>query len=348
MEKIEILGIKTNSWHYRYYENLKKCWGLEKTSREGSICKYSRFVGIFSLLTLMALPLIIVGWLMLKFSRFAYKIMDKLPITTRVIDYLDRKINYGSFLEARVDDMETSPLLNCSLFGLLWIFILVVLVMLLVIGSLGICGFISVLPKIPIVIAVSILLIGWAFFQIFAVFGYALKLLIIGLCIGLKYVAIYIPTGSWLIAKILLVIVILAALSLPIVYLIHKFFTSPKTYKIRQWFLFKFNGFQEARVKAEARAVVKKAERRKREYDNYGKPSLMDKFKDWFRRAIGSFFSEKSVNATIRGKEVGVKVMGGLSLLKNTLTAMYHGVCPMIEFIDEDDITEDTDVPDNS
>ena len=58
-------------------------------------------------------------------------------------------------------------------------------------------------------------------------------------------------------------------------------------------------------------------------------------------RAIKRKVIERTVQVKGGVKGGSVKVIGGLGLVWQTIISIYHGVCPLINFVDEDEIVEE-------
>ena len=57
---------------------------------------------------------------------------------------------------------------------------------------------------------------------------------------------------------------------------------------------------------------------------------------------FGAWTKRKTVERTAKIHGGSVKVMGGLGVVWQTLKSIKQGICPFVEFVNEEDLEEDT------
>lgn len=350
------LAIKSSSWHYKYHEMLRSSWGMQTGQADRiSLCKYSHFIFWFSVFTLVLLPVVIIGWLVLKLARSFYKLLSKFRVTQGIADWLDRKFNYSSFIQTRCDNIDRSPISTCLLMFTALVSFLLIIAFCITACFVGIGGIwlfiVKVIPAIPGFLWACVKIFGWAWFQVIWAISFG------AIHVGIFFVWIGKIVGVWLVTYIPIILFVIGCIlgtgliGTVLVWLGVKFFTSPKTEFIRKYFIFHLNGFHEAK---EAN-VIRRDEIRQAIANGEMEPSAVSKV----CARLGTFISNcwdglidgavwcwrkvttRKVKVQVKDKERTFNLMGTFSIIVETLKAIKDGVCPYVEIIDESDINGD-------
>lgn len=293
-----MLRILTNSWHYRYYRILKKIWYLDDKDAQ-SLCLYVQTIFWFSLLTFVfAIPLAL-GWLLLKANRNLYTQLNKKNESTKkCVDFLDDIFRYGRVIERLSNGMDVAP--APALIGSCFLWLASLAAVMSIILFFGWCIWLSVVNffEIPGVIWWLIISMGHVFFCIFAFIGWLIE------TVGQYAWALYVLVSSHL--NIIGIVLGLAVLGVLIIYGLTKLIMSDMMVGVRQYLVFKYNGFIDARRTAEKRPRPVK---------------------------------EYSVKEEITDEEK-IHILDTLTVVWEFLKAIYNGVCPMVDYSETEESQE--------
>lgn len=341
-----LLGIYTNSFHYKYYQNLRKIWAFEDDGwqrNRTSLCLYTQFLFWFSLITLIVSPLMLGGWLLLKTGRFYYKVCSWTRWGRVMIDFMD-EIGLGKAIDTRSKEMVISPAITLimTFLGFLMFLFVVAFVLGLLIG--GIVFFKAIILQIAVVlmtVCVGVFYvcfgIGWVLIHLWWVVIVVVKVI----C----WFFVFYAAGIGMAIGSVLAAFLISFLTIKIV---------TSSTRLTNFLGFKLNGYQKARRdNSKRREELKRKQEEELLATKRAKETLKQKKKDGL---IPYTFPEKIRNVVIRGltvtgkalgtlllaktKKVGkgtFKVVTGLGVVWETLKAIKQGVCPLVEFIDDED-----------
>jgi len=312
--------ISKQSGHYKYYRFLLKIWGLDKVFADDpkSLCSYTQEIFWFSVMSVALFPLVLLGWMLLKLHRVIYSSLNKTKIGKKIVDFFDGAFEWGDFIYVQSDGISNSPMLTSILVGMILTIFMFTMALVVLILTLGMGAIVINIAKVPYY---TWLVLNYIFALIFYVGSY------IGTClywIG-KFFAMI---GSGIALHIGIIGTVCAwALGIGIgalilSYIIIKIMRSDFMASFRAYLSFKFNGFQEARESARERRekVVRDAPPRK--------PS-------WISRVWHFLFGKID-----RDGEEKIKILGCFSLIWQAIVAIKKGICPLTEFIDENEKKE--------
>ena len=318
------LGISVNSFHYKYYQILRGIWGFGAQKKQTGLCTYTQFLFWFSILSVVFLPLMIIGWSILKTGRFLYKILSYIPGGKFIIDILD-KFNIGNKMESISDTMEENPAIAL----LMVFFSFIISIIIIGIAALGITACILGSKIIAIHLISLIMLFELGIFNIFYGIGWILAK---AYSVVLLSIINFIIDYSFVIGALIGCLIISAALMI----IITKILMSSKT--ISNFLLFKINGFHQARkdnsgrrekrknLKAEIKYKKKSGEIYYYLHNNFIL-YIITKFKNIFGR-------------TTKIKESTFHMVSFMGVIWETIKGIKYGICPFVEFIDEKEKVE--------
>jgi len=358
------LAISKSSFHYRYYEVLRALWGINKCrDKVTSLCTYSQFVFWMTIATVIASPFLILGWTLLKLGRFFYKILSLTSIGRAVIDFLDSIFGIGGLLEDISNKMIDNPMsVLCGfafcVIALTSLIVGVPLVLIVGFGTIITIFWNFVVEILGLIYSLGVLLFYfstllsvcaiyvWLFLSLVASIVWTF---LTGVGIWISYIGIALFVGS-----LFSLILVKIALSID---------------KVNQFIMFKINGFHSARSKNKARRdeICKKRVEEQKEREEIRKAlqkereeiankkatgkieyTVVEKIEIFLAKICSKFFIGLwNIVKTIFGflfsrtKQVGngtVKVMGIFSLLWNVLVSIKQGVCPFVEFVEEEEL----------
>jgi hypothetical protein len=310
--------IRKNTWHYKYYCLIKNLWGGEVKDNT-SLCPYfhTMFWGTFFTFFFTITLVLPAGWLWMKLNRIAYKVFMAIPVFKKVTEWMDGKFNWGYGIESLSEELESHPVGTMFFSFLTLIGFLCVVSCITVVASFGVWGTLLLIPKIPYLIMWAFIWLGFLIYFICACIGFLVFLVIFAL--------------QWLVSPVILKFIMLMLIVLTLFavvgYLLIKLFSLPVIKdQLYNWFVFKFNGFQEARKVSFEEAVNRRDRKIQQKYKRSVAPN---KFLSW----VGGFFRKN-----IRVKDRTVVALGLFSAFWELLKGMKEGVCPTLEFINEEDI----------
>jgi len=301
MDQKEMIIIN-DKWYYVYYRVLRKIWGLSEKEVRG-LCGYARNVFCLSILTLVCFPLLIFGWIFLKACRTVYKILSKFEGGKKIIGLLD-KINYGDTIEDLSDGLGEEPLIVAFVSGLIGLGTIGGMCLVVYALFKGSWEFLTHLLYIPGWILWLITRIGWIIFYIFAGIGYVMNLIAFVFCVIGSWVNSY-----WSLLGICVAVLIGGSI---VTYLLIRFFSCEKMAWFRNFLLFKWNGFQEARKIAKERDEAIRVAR-----------AMAPRKESWFYRRW-----------VVRRK---LNVLGNFSLILEIIRSLIHGICPMVRVVSREE-----------
>ena len=168
------LAIRKTSWHYRLHVFIRSAWGWKPSPTERwSLCPYFHTTLWGSLLTLLAVPFALLGWVCCKALRTIYKVGAKggpLGFVSTLIDATP----IGGWLDEAADGYDAAPIIE----SLRWLLV----VLGLAAGFAGVVGLIVfflggglwLIPRIPGAVWTALLYFGWGLFEFFGILGWAL------------------------------------------------------------------------------------------------------------------------------------------------------------------------------
>ena len=354
-----MLVIATNSFHYKYYLLLHKMWDIEERYKSMSLCLYSHFIFWMTLATAITSPLILFGWLILKFCRLIYKVCSWTAPGRTIIDFLDNKLGLSNAVNTASDNMTVAPAINLIKVAVTVFLISVLIITILCLLTMGITAFIQCFMDIPGYILGVFNSFALGCFYIFFAIGWFLCKGIYWLGFILKWFGIVVAMYA---GSIIFALCILALFSFIIIAIV-KISLSFKL--IRDFLGFKINGFHKARKDSEKRRREMKKIREEIRWERSKKLEKIKNQKNIIKekKASGEIpltYAEKLVltftdnlikygrgikrtiiHRTAQVKGGSVKVMGVFGLLFEVIKSIKDGVCPFIEFVDEKDLKED-------
>lgn len=305
-----MLAIRKNTWHYKYYEFLNIFFSNGDAVCHG-LCKYAQYIFWLSILLALFSPLLLWGWITLKILRFLYKICFSSNYGKKIFNSIgDLSEKWSNYAEL---DISVYVLI-----GFTSIIFMAALTCAITIVIFGISLLLENLLLIPGILLLGISYIGWAFFYIFYVVGLLMS--------KIKWLAIYLGNFAVDYNQIVFIIIAMLLVIFSFVVLFIMFLQTKWGKSLIDYFSLKRNGFYAAREAA-----------KKRQHDclsnkvNYvnRSPSKMKLFFGKLKKVLFStFFKSKSGNT--------YQVLGLFSLIWITLKSIKEGICPLVEFIDEE------------
>jgi len=334
--------ISRNVWHFRYHCALKKAWGIG-IKEEKSLCPYFWFTVSTTIATFIFLPVAILGWIYVKLFRITYKVLSCFP---KFIDKIENKVFIGKELDWISKSTENSPFAVFTLTG-----IGTTLVLALLCCSVSVLYVIAInLYRFPFFlwdilgwcwfsISTGFMYVGWAITVTCSMFGYLLHWAGFGLTwlFTPAAIPIYIIILTWTVWIILATVV-----SFVIVYSLISFCQTNFFKKhILTWIMFKMNGFQTAleenNKRREALKEVKEALKEVKEADKPSKPKRPSAIGKFFK-SIAEWWKKHWGNRVQKIQGQKVKVMGGFSVVWEMLIAIKTKNCPLLRFVDEEEL----------
>jgi len=258
------LAIHKNSWHYRLHTTIRSAWGWEPSpNNQWSLCAYFHTTFWGSLLTVLVMPLVILGWICLKSLRTAYKLGSKTKALGFVPWIIDKTF-LGKELDLAARRYESSPILT----SIVWLAYTVFCILSIAL-SIGLVAFVAfgglkLIPHIPEYLAIALTYIGYVWFE--AMGGIGWFLIEIGRDLVAAAVAIWgwiasaaqwifgtaTSGGFWLKAgKVVGATLIMTVFSCGSVLLFMMALTCRPMKAFYNWCDIKANGYMEARAKRE-------------------------------------------------------------------------------------------------
>lgn len=335
------LAISRNSWHCKYFEKLHRIWGMTFSKSDfPSLCKYSWMFFLLSLISFVSLPVVIIGWTFLKSLRFFYQVMMRFSLGGKFIDYIDDKIHLGKFIEDASERMIEDPMGTCFLMGVIALLIAASIFVFSVTIFYGLSILIQNILLIPHLFFISVLYVGWAFMNVFLTIGFLLNLFVYLSYNILIYIGPFIVPTLIIILKFLAICLVFSAFAVFSFYIIMKFFDTKCGKRIISYLSLKFNGFQKVREDTIKRREQYKEEKsrisKRKDITQRVRPSVEDNgpifIVRWYKNIKECLFTGKREERD--GKKINV--LGFFPMIWKTLKPLKEGVCPFIEFIDEE------------
>lgn len=343
MSFTDILAINTSSFHYKYYQLLRRIWNFgEKTDRT-SLCIYTQFLFWFSLWTLFCSPCILGGWILLKTGRSIYKVCSWTKAGRKILDMLD-SFGMGNKIDELSKEMEQCPALSlCRTFFAFCFFALIgIFILTLLIG-----GTIYIKTICMIIIAIVMMISLICFYICFGI-GWGIVHISTVIYIGIKWFVLFLSGYVFFIGMFSVALVAAALVGM----IMLKMITASD--KLMKFLGFQLNGYYKARTEISNRRAENKKKRddalqklREARWDLEWKKkngeipyTLGERFRKWTGKVFmagGEFFIARS-------KNVGngtVKVVSGFGVVWLTLKAFKQGICPLVEFIDAEKFNEE-------
>jgi hypothetical protein len=318
-----MLAVRADTWHFKYFKFIRGLWGCDVPHRT-SLCPYVQTMIWFSIAAIILSPLIVVGWMMMKFIRIAYKSFSHLGLNFAV-DIMD-KMGLGDCVETFSKKSEKAPLPATILFTILAI--LVVAAVLAVVGGvIYAVGFlIANIGSAPGAIMMILTKVGWFLFMLMAALGGA---------IGYVWTHVHgFFTNAELwnsICKWTIISVFMGTMCVGICYAIYLFFQTRAGHWLIDLIMLRVNGFGEARKLAnERREAIKakqEAEEEAKPYVPYV-PTRGERLWEWVK--TGLFNSKQKV-----GKGAGV-ALGVFGIGWEYIKGIHKNACPIIDFVNPD------------
>ncbi len=337
-----MLGISTDSFHYKYYQLLRKIWNFEPKRDRTSLCVYTQFLFWFTVWTVLCSPAIFGGWLLLKIGRFIYKVCSWTPPGRKVIDFLDG-LGMGKKIDQLSNDMIDCPAktLLLTFFGFFAIAFLTMLILGFLIGG------VLYIKLICTYVLGFLMALSLGIFYICFGFGWVLAHAGICIMVALKWIGLMLlGYGLFFLAGLAMI----AAMGLVGMIFI-KLLTASE--RITNFFGFKLNGYQAARAENYKRreelnqiradqalaAKLAKDELRRKKAAGEVPYTLTERIVIALGKALLAFFKwcgEFLIARTKNVKGGSVKMVSGLGVFWLTMKAMKEGVCPLVEFVEEE------------
>lgn len=313
------LAVSRESWHYKYFCFLLGMWGMSPPAKT-SLCPYCQSMLWLSVLTLMTAPIYILGWVFLKAARIWYKSFEALGMTT-CLSIFDAT-PFGDGLGKSTEAVKKAPLpalgaaalavvvgfglIGGLIIALLWAIVLVI----------------AAIPHMPHALYESAI---WVFSWAFWVFARLGQFWIWGYGHVSEWLVWFFTNkpmweaiGSWS-----LNILGFGVIAVITTYLLFMLSQSKIGQAIIDYFVFKKNGYTEARTR-----VKEETDRRRAIQDEVKKPPCRCmRVCTWIGSCIGSLFSKTKV---VKGG--AVSVLTGLGVFWHLIVAFKRRACPIVEF----------------
>ncbi len=356
------LMIDVNSWHYRHYCRIRKLYGFDtQTEKITSVCPYVQTMIWGSLFFILSLPFQIVGWIGLKVCRLLYRCFQATGCD-RFVDWIDKTL-IGDALDKSSDHLKVAPVI--ALLG--WCLAVassgVIIAAVAILLGGGIWGLILAIPHIPWALWLAITTVGWA--TVWCFWALVNVVVFFFWCLGAAFLwffdqiiwlfsqvflgLVWLFTAGWLwlgIVKWAAIVVLATLICFGITYIVLQFFNTKAGKGLLDWLSMKFNGYKEAREEAERRRAMPPPEVEE------GVPAppkppfflkrwwrAIDKWVDARCESLSNFFVSRDFN--VGGK--AVKVLSFFGAFGLFVWALKHRMCPIVSFVDADDIAEQAD-----
>lgn len=330
------LVINKNSWHYALYSWVRKLYGCDMSGNQTSLCPYCQTILWGTLVALVTMPLILLGWMWSKGLRVACTKLKGRRLDG-IIDWFTNTTWIGRMVSCAPRGFSEAFVIYGVSSGVV---ALVVGAILFGIGALAYVGIINLSVILQAVVH-CVLVVGWAGFWL----CHGSVWLVVQVAYGMAW---FFTNGEiWLLIAKTIGILLAAGVSCTVLAYLMMLFCKTRLAKwIWDFYTYKFNGFNEA-----------EEERRKRiveaewtcEYCDH--PNSMDRYfcKNcsekrlsavgvWFNRMWGGLTGLTSQFVKIAGNRV--HVMGFFSVVWVYLCAVKKGVCPLVEFVSEGDLQQ--------
>lgn len=339
------LAISTNSSHYKYYLLLHKMWDINNEDNNlKSLCLYAHFIFWMTLVTAILSPLMLFGWLVLKLFRFTYKICSWTNIGKSFIDFIDDELNFSDYVMDASDKMVESPAVILLKIAAKVITVIFTIMVILLFVFFGVSFFIHIFMNIPEYLLGTLYSISLGIFYVCYGIGFIISTFFCWIWIALKWFGIAIAAYAVFLGIMMGMIVSVFLFGTTLIRI---------SKSVSDFLGFKINGFHKAKEDSlERREKIRKLklERRKRlerlkneredrlweikrKKENGEIPySIIERFGQWIKRI--------TISRTAKVKGTSVQVMSGLGVLWETLKSIKHGICPFVEFVNEEDIEE--------
>ncbi len=347
MSFTDILAINTSSFHYKYYQLLRRIWNFgEKTDRT-SLCIYTQFLFWFSLWTLFCSPCILGGWILLKTGRSIYKVCSWTKTGRKILDVLD-SLGMGNKIDELSREMEQCPALSLSmtflkfcLFACIGTFII----------ALFIGGMVYIKTICMVIIAVLMMIGLICFYACFGI-GWGIAHFVTVIYIGIKWFVLFLAGYAFFIGMFLVSLAVAALAGM----IMLKIITASD--RLMEFLGFQLNGYHKARTEISNRRAENKKKREEalqklkearwdmeRKKENGEVPyTLGERFRKWAGKTFKAGGEKLGEFFVARSKNVGngtVKVVSGFGVVWLTLKAFKQGICPLVEFVDEERFNEE-------
>lgn len=348
------LAFDINSFHYRYYMFIRYMWGYTDKPQRTSLCPYCQTMFWGSIFVVVFSWALVFGWICMKLGRMTCKLQN--PYTDALIRYLDEKTKWMDALDSGPTAFAESPMWTALHFCMIGVLsVLIVVMAVAIVGTaFGIIGL--GLWNIGDVGAAILYGVAWVFSQFF------MGLYWVGFAwdwICTKIVWLFTNGELWydVLSWAVYIIVWVLGMGVAAVVLCLSFIGISKLPPSRRFGKFltnKFNGYSEAQEQRRAR--VRKTPW-KCEYCKYNNGNS----EDLFCQECGSA-KPKPINLNpflylfyplawvivwvvdrgcivkdkIRNREIDI--IGPLGILWSYLVAIKKGVCPIVEFVDSEQL----------
>ena len=368
------LAVRTSSWHYQYYSSLKRFWGLT-SSHETSLCPYVQTMIWLSVASCLMAPFMILGWVLFRGSRLIYKGLEATGVGQAIVDGMN-VIGFGKWLDYQAEKIETHPAL--TLIMALVEFALIIFAFAVVLSCIGL-GF-WWLPEGLAWVWFGITWAAWGIWWLLIHIGWLLThvgFAIVWTCTAIIYLVGL--AGEWLYIVLVAVVEFLTNLWLwqTIGHILFWGFVTvvacmalglfvsivSRSKSIRKIFLqcsYVLNGYVEAREKTEEREAARPPPVTPVEPVEPKGPGPLKMV--WLSiatpaafvgsgfvvigsgigavgMAVGRFFGYRLEDA----RDGSRKVLSIFAVLGHYIVALKKGVCPIVEFVDEEEEPKEED-----
>ena len=338
------LLINKDSWHYSYWLWLRTFWGANDLPNQTSLCPYCQTMFWLSVWTFLISPFLAMGWVFKKVTRYSY--------VQLVEGGVDGMVNFiDSFWIFRLMDKITSAgeeVIAWNCLANAFAFFTICLAISVVTGMLvsGVLFLPLAIWYIIWGIGIGLLYVGWGVIWILGAVGALLSLAGQGI--------FWLFHAGWLWERTFTVVgwgfLCLAGAAIITFSVVH-ILTSPLAMRFWRWTSFKFNGYVEARTKAEWHRKERRWRIEKGELPAPKPNRFAEMWRGFWRMVctgiddaaekIHDFFTSRKVE----WKGNSAKVLSPMAAMWTFLVALKKGVCPLVEFVDGDQLPVEEMIP---
>lgn len=334
--QIPILVVDTNSWHFQYFQKIRKYFGLNTSSNKAtSLCPYVQTMIWGSIIFALTLPFQIIGWFTIKCTRCLYRFCELHQFTT-IVDLID-KTPLGVELDAVEHNLKSYPLITTVVWSLALILGLFGIgVITFAVGTIVylLCTNITAIPYFLLRVITNI---GWFIVCVASYVSYAVIQIFTWLMIALNAVIGFLcsPLTWYYSGTIIVGLLVLTLVSFIIAWISMQIGNSKSFQGICTWLTMKLNGYAEAKQLANAR----RAEELKATSDKEEETAVRS---NWLQRQFITILNIFG-STYVKNEDKLYKVLSFGGIIIAFAKAIKHKACPIVKFADSSQLTNDAD-----